>query len=67
MAKIYMRVTDDKYELPVAIADTETELARMLGVRRNAVASALSNHKAGRHKKTVYRCVEIDDECSGDD
>lgn len=59
--KVYMRVTDDEYELPVAIADTQTELARMLGVNANTVISALSKvRRTG--SKSVYKEVQIDDE-----
>ena len=29
---LYMKVTRDEYELPVAVAETKAELARMLGV-----------------------------------
>ena len=28
---LYLKVTKDKYELPVAVADSKKELARMLG------------------------------------
>lgn len=59
--KVYMRVTDDEYELPVAIADTQADLARMVGVGTNTVCSALYKvRKWGQ--RSVYKEVEIDDE-----
>ena len=32
--KLYMAVTNDEYELPVAVADSKTELANMTGISR---------------------------------
>lgn len=31
---LWMKVTKDKYELPLAVADSEKELAGMLGLKR---------------------------------
>lgn len=42
---IYMKVTQDKYELPLVVADTVAELARLTGQKRSSVASALSHAK----------------------
>lgn len=39
---LYMYVTDDKYELPIAVADTMTELAHMLGKSVSCVHSSFS-------------------------
>lgn len=50
---LYMRVTRDKYELPLAVADSEAELAEMLGLQRTTV------HRGFRKKKSAYRKVEI--------
>ena len=35
----------DEYELPIAVADSPTQLARMLGVKPNTVISAVSRQK----------------------
>jgi hypothetical protein len=42
MKTVYMAVTADKYELPVAIADTGFGLARLLGIHQNRVHEAMS-------------------------
>ena len=54
---IYMMVTKDKYELPLAVADTAAELSRMVGCdnshisrtirefENNAVKRKHANHK----------------------
>lgn len=52
--KIYMCVTQDKYELPVAVADSVTELAKLCGVPRNTIYGCLS-----RRFNSVYKCVEV--------
>lgn len=31
---LYLAVTNDEYELPVAVADSKSELARMTGISR---------------------------------
>ena len=54
---LYMKVTKDKYELPVAVADSKAELADMLGVGRTSVYRALKR----REGKSVYIAVEVED------
>ena len=54
--KLYMYTTLDEYELPVAVADTKKELARMLRRSVNSVQSCFS------HKNRGYITVEIDDD-----
>ena len=34
---VWMLVTKDKYQLPIAIADTSTELAKICGVNNRTV------------------------------
>lgn len=53
---LYMKCTTDRLELPIAVADTAKELARMLGVSHNSVYSEISRGYGGYHK------VVIDDE-----
>ena len=43
--KIYMYVTDDKYELPLFFASTIKGLSEIMGVTQNAISSALSHAK----------------------
>lgn len=39
---VHMAVTADKFELPVAVADTAEELAQMLGVKAQSVRCSTS-------------------------
>ena len=53
---VWMKVTKDKYELPVAVADSANELARILNTTANNVSSSLSKGYG------TYVKVVIDDE-----
>ena len=50
---IWMKVTDDKYELPVAVADTAEELARIVGL--GAVTLFVGNDEVGRVDEILCR------------
>lgn len=51
---IYMMVSNDKYELPILIADTVQELADMAGVSRKTISTHISRSKKGQVKKIRY-------------
>ena len=59
---IWMEVTTDEYELPLAFANSATQLADMVGVKRNAVFEAVSKWKAGKTKTCRYRRVVLEDD-----
>ena len=44
---LWMAVTADEYEHPIAIADSSTELAEMLGVDPSTIRTNLHRHKNG--------------------
>lgn len=50
---IYMKCTTDRLELPIAVADTARELARMMGVSYNSVYSEISRGYGGYHKVVI--------------
>ena len=54
--KIYMKVSLDEYELPIAIADSAYELAEMVGTKQSVIYSSIS------HGRGSYRRVEIEDD-----
>lgn len=60
MKAIWMKVTDDKYELPVAVADSAGQLARMCGVSRECIQSAVS-HSRKEGRNSIYKKVEIEE------
>jgi len=56
---VYERVTHDKYELPLAVADSEQELAEILGVSISAVSHGLKRYRTGVN--SIYQEVEIEE------
>ena len=59
--KIYMEVTDDKYELPIAVADSAVELAQIINVSANSIYSSIS-HAKSKGYKSRYVCVDVEDD-----
>ena len=58
---LWLKVTHDEYELPVAVADNSSQLAILLGIKRNSIFSSMySNKRYGWW--TQFRKVEIDEE-----
>lgn len=58
---IWMKVTNDKYELPEMVADTAEQLAHKLGITKNHIFSAIS-HAKRKGYNCMYRKVVVDDE-----
>ncbi len=63
---IWMLVSEDEYELPLKIADSRNELARLCGVTPNDISSAISHAKA-RGTRSRYVKVEVNDESHWED
>ena len=60
--KVYMAVTADKYELPVVVADSPAELARLCGLTYGSVLSSISKGNICRSRKAKLLKIEIDDD-----
>ena len=50
---IFLKVTHDEYELPIAVADSKKELAEILGLTRQTVLSYYSRKQRGFIKVNV--------------
>lgn len=57
---LWMEVTMDEYELPVAVAGSAEELARKNGKTRHNIYSAIS-HARARGYRSRYVKVEVED------
>ncbi len=58
-----MKVTRDEYELPLAVADSSAELARIFGVKEGTIRGCVSHARKGVHqKRSVYVSVEFSDQ-----
>lgn len=51
--RVYIKVTRDKYRLPLAIADTAEELAKIVGRTPSVI------YKSVQHGRGIYERVEI--------
>lgn len=60
--KLYLYVSKDEYELPMAVADTPSKLAQKIGVSTHAVYNGISRFRANKHSKGQYRVVEVDED-----
>ena len=56
-----MQISQDEFELPIAVADNAEELARMVGKSGNTVRSAIVNAKKNGYK-SQYVKVSISEE-----
>lgn len=58
---VYMAVTEDKYELPVAIADSPSELGELCGCKGQLISSCIS-HARKRGSRSRFVKVELSEE-----
>lgn len=59
---IWLAVEADKYELPLAVAETATELGEMVGVSWHTIRNCIYKGYAGEQSGRKYMKVRIDDE-----
>lgn len=59
---LHMEITEDQYELPVAVATSEAQLARLRGVSVNTIRVCISHEKAGRCRFSKYKRIEVEDD-----
>lgn len=60
---LWLAVTPDKYELPIAVADTAKELSQILGLHHHAVTKLYCMHRKGMFKRyTKYKIVKVIEE-----
>ena len=60
MSKLYMVVTKDEQEEPLAVGESMSDLSRIIGVNKSSVSRGIRKYRQGG--KTKYREVEVDDE-----
>lgn len=58
--KLYMAMTNDKYELPVAVAEKKSELARMMGRELSVVVNSLRRSKTVKNPTGKYKWAEVE-------
>lgn len=58
---IWVAYQKDPPGLPIAVADTSTELAEILGVSKSTVMTSTMNGRRNRFKHDIYAKVEAED------
>ena len=58
---VYAKVTRDEYELPIAIADSVPELAKITGATVNSIYTNITHQKRGQIKNGSYKRIDIGD------
>lgn len=56
---VYMMVTKDKYELPLAVVDSAEELSKISGKSVNTIRSSACHVKTGKLKHSAFHRIEI--------
>lgn len=59
---LYMIVSRDKYELPMAVADSISELAVITGMNVKTLRSSFSRLKSGAYKTSGYVIIDVEEE-----
>ena len=57
--KLYMAVTQDEYELPIAVCTSVQELARKCGVKENTISHTIALYKKRKPRYKKYVVVEV--------
>lgn len=60
--RLYMAVTRDRLSLPLAVAESAGELARLRGVKRENILCSISRWKKGTVRCPGYIVVEVEDD-----
>jgi len=58
---LWMEVTLDEYELPVAVAGTARELAKLRNTTAMSIITSISKHRHGVIKRCKYVKVTVND------
>lgn len=59
---LWLAVTKDKYQLPIAVADSAAELARMLHVKEQTIYGTACHYAQGRYKRPRFIRVPLIEE-----
>ena len=59
---VYMEVTKDKFELPIVVADSAYELARLCGVNVSTIMHSISTRSKRVVKSSQYKRVWVNDQ-----
>ena len=63
MLVVWLLVSEDEYELPLAVADSRNELAKIVGVKPKDISECISKYhkRKNHHRPCRYVRVEIEE------
>ena len=59
---IWMKVSRDKYELPLAVAESQKELAIICGVKRESISRQICQSRKRGHRCGYVKVIVEEDE-----
>ncbi len=59
---LFLKITMDKYELPLIVAGSIREMAKLSGTTENNITSQLHKAKKGIIKRCQYKKVWVDND-----
>lgn len=59
---LWLMITTDKYELPLIVADSPKELAKLAGVSYQNIKTSIYLKNKGKIEYSKYVKVEVDDD-----
>lgn len=59
--KLYLEITQDEYQLPLKVAESTKELAKMCGMERKQLQNYIGKVTSGQIKKPRFIKVVVDD------
>ena len=62
MKYLWIKVTNDEYQLPLAVADTSSQLAELCGVNKEVIFRQINRQKNNPKVKPIYVRVDYGDE-----
>lgn len=60
LTRVYMQVTKDKYQLPLAIANTIFELSKITGEQDGTIRTNIRRYECGEQEYPRFLKVDID-------
>lgn len=58
---LYLEITKDKFELPLAVAESVEELAKLRNVSPWTIYRSLSNTNVGKTNKSKYLKIKVEE------
>lgn len=62
MKELYMAVTSDKYEIPIAVEESPKKLAERINIKESAILTAIALKRSGRNRGIKFLKIEVEED-----